>query len=139
VFFHGPSAVIELSIGEFLTSFFVLVYNITQVTLRQRLCPPRLLGRMNASIRCLVWGVMPIAALVSGWLGTAIGILPTMWVGFAGGMLAGLWVLFSPLPAMRKLPEELLPKPEGAEQDGGETRVEPEPVVENPFDPNGLD
>jgi MFS family permease len=104
---HGPSAVALLSVGEFFTMFCVLVYNITQVTLRQRLCPPRLLGRMNASIRCLVWGVMPIAALVAGWVGGAIGIVPTMWISFVGGVLAGLWVLFSPLPRMRDLPTTL--------------------------------
>jgi MFS family permease len=106
-FFHGPSAVVVLSIGEFVFLFGVLVYNITQVTLRQRLCPPRLLGRMNASIRCLVWGVMPIAALVAGWLGGVIGIVPTMWIAFAGGLLACLFVVFSPLPGMRDLPTSL--------------------------------
>ncbi|MCU1550194.1 MAG: putative MFS-type transporter YfiS [Glaciihabitans sp.] len=106
---HGPAAVILLSVAEFITAFCVLVYNITQVTLRQRLCPPRLLGRMNASIRCLVWGVMPIAALVSGAIGGAIGVLPTMWIAFGGGMLAGLFVLFSPLPRMRELPTSLEP------------------------------
>jgi MFS family permease len=104
---HGTAAVVLLSTGEFVTMFCVLVYNITQVTLRQRLCPPRLLGRMNASIRCLVWGVMPIAALVAGGLGSAIGIVPTIWVAFGGGMLAGLFVLFSPLPGMRELPTTL--------------------------------
>jgi MFS family permease len=106
-FFHGPSAVVVLSFGEFVFVFGVLVYNITQVTLRQRLCPPRLLGRMNASIRCLVWGVMPIAALVAGWLGGVVGIVPTIWISFAGGMLAVLWVLFSPLRGMRTLPTTL--------------------------------
>jgi MFS family permease len=109
---HGADAVPLLAAGEFLNGFCVLVYNITQVTLRQRLCPPRLLGRMNASIRCLVWGVMPIAALVSGGLGGAIGVLPTMWIGFAGGMLAGLWVLFSPLRGLRDLPTSLDSVPE---------------------------
>jgi Na+/melibiose symporter-like transporter len=103
--FHGPSAVIELSIAEFVTSFCVLVYNITQVTMRQKLCPPRLLGRMNASIRCLVWGVIPIGALISGWLGGSAGIVPTLWVSFAGGMLAFLFVLLSPLRRLRDLPE----------------------------------
>lgn len=103
---HGPSAVVLLSVGEFINVFCVLVYNITQLTLRQRLCPPRLLGRMNASIRCLVWGVMPIAALVSGALGGAIGIVPTMWIAFVGGALGGGWVLFSPLRSMRDLPTE---------------------------------
>ena len=104
---HGADAVPLLAAGEFLTMFCVLVYNITQVTLRQRLCPPRLLGRMNASIRCLVWGVMPIAALVAGGVGGAIGVVPTMWISFAGGMLAGAWVLFSPLPRIRTLPTTL--------------------------------
>jgi MFS family permease len=106
---HGVSAVVLLSVAEFITAFCVLVYNITQVTLRQRLCPPRLLGRMNASIRCLVWGVMPISALVSGALGGAIGIVPTLWIAYGGGMLAGLFVLFSPLPGMRSLPTALTP------------------------------
>jgi MFS family permease len=105
---HGVWAVPLLAVGEFTSLFCILVYNITQVTLRQRLCPPRLLGRMNASIRCLVWGVMPIAALISGGLGGWLGILPTIWIGFGGGMLAGLFVLFSPLPGMRELPTSLL-------------------------------
>jgi MFS family permease len=104
---HGAAAVPLLAAGEFLTGFCVLVYNITQVTLRQRLCPPRLLGRMNASIRCLVWGVMPIAALVAGALGSALGVIPIMWIAFVGGLLAGLWVLFSPLRRLRDLPTEL--------------------------------
>lgn len=117
---HGPSAVPLLAAGEFLNGFCVLVYNITQVTLRQRLCPPRLLGRMNASIRCLVWGVMPIAALVSGAVGGWLGIVPTIWISFAGGMLAGFWVLFSPLPGMKSLPTSLLP-PSETEDVVGET------------------
>jgi MFS family permease len=37
-----------------------VVYNINQVSFRQGLCPEHLLGRMNATIRFLVWGTMPI-------------------------------------------------------------------------------
>jgi MFS family permease len=112
--FSGPSAVLELSAAEFVTSFCTLVYNITQVTMRQKLCPPRLLGRMNASIRCLVWGVIPIGALLGGWLGGFVGIVPTLWIAFAGGMLAFLFVLLSPLRRLRDLPDSLLPAPEPA-------------------------
>jgi MFS family permease len=102
-----PSAAIPLLFaGFFLEAFLVLVYNITQVTMRQRLCPPRLLGRMNASIRFVVWGVMPIASLLAGFLGTVIGIVPTLWVGFAGTVLAASFVVFSPLTTMRELPTE---------------------------------
>jgi MFS family permease len=102
-----PALAVPLLIaGFFLEAFLVLVYNITQVTMRQRLCPPRLLGRMNASIRFVVWGVMPIASLLAGFLGTVIGIVPTLWIGFAGTVLAAGFVVFSPLTRMRQLPTE---------------------------------
>jgi MFS family permease len=93
-----------LLVSEFVLSFSVLVYNIAQVTFRQRICPPRLLGRMNASIRFIVWGVMPIAALLSGILASTIGVVPTMWIGAAGALLPAAWVVFSPLLGMRELP-----------------------------------
>ena len=102
-----PLAAIPLLIGGmFLMSFLVLVYNITQLTMRQRLTPPRLLGRMNASIRFVVWGVMPIAALISGVLGTTIGVIPTMWIGTIGTVLGAGFVLLSPITRMKTLPTE---------------------------------
>ena len=95
-------------ISEFGFGFSVLVYNVVQLTMRQRVCPPRLLGRMNASIRFAVWGVMPLAALASGYLGEHLGVVPTMLIGAAGSFLATAPVLFSPLRRMRKLPDEVL-------------------------------
>jgi MFS family permease len=96
-----------LVIGSFGVSFSAVAYNVIQVSFRQRLCPKRLLGRMNASIRFLVWGVMPIAAFTGGILGEQIGVVPTMWVGVAGAVLATTPVVFSPLIRMRDLPREL--------------------------------
>ncbi|MGY1620537.1 hypothetical protein ACI797_27670 [Geodermatophilus sp. SYSU D00691] len=84
----------------------VVAYNITQVSFRQRLCPPHLLGRMNASVRFIVFGTMPLGGLLGGVLGTSIGVLPTMWVVVAGHGLAALWVVTSPLLTMRELPRE---------------------------------
>lgn len=89
----------------FLMSFTVLVYNVTQVTFRQRITPPRLLGRMNASIRFCVWGVMPISALIAGGLGTWIGVVPTLWIAAGGQLLAGLFVAIGPFWRMRDLPD----------------------------------
>jgi Na+/melibiose symporter-like transporter len=43
------------AVGTLITSGGVVVYNVAQVSLRQALCPDRLLGRMNASIRFLTW------------------------------------------------------------------------------------
>jgi len=85
-------------------SFTVLLYNITQVTFRQRITPPRLLGRMNASVRFVVWGVMPIAALVAGMLGESLGVLATMWIGAIGQLFSALFVVIGPFWRMRELP-----------------------------------
>ena len=84
--------------------FFVVIYNITQVSFRQGLCPERLLGRMNATIRFLVWGTMPLGGLIGGVLGSTIGVRATMWVGAIGMALAFLPAFLSPLRSMRELP-----------------------------------
>ncbi|MCC2032528.1 MFS transporter [Microbacterium allomyrinae] len=94
-----------LVIQGFVMSFTILLYNITQVTFRQRITPPRLLGRMNASVRFVVWGVMPIAALLAGALGTWIGTVPTIWIAATGELLACLFVVIGPFWGMRELPE----------------------------------
>lgn len=87
--------------GIFAISFGVVVYNVAQVSFRQALCPPRLLGRMNATMRFLVWGTMPLGALLGGALGTWIGLRPTLWVSQVGEVLAAGWVITSPLRGMR--------------------------------------
>jgi predicted MFS family arabinose efflux permease len=101
----GAPAVL-LVIGWFGFSWAVVAYNITQVSFRQRLCPPHLLGRMNASVRFIVYGTMPLGGLLGGVLGDFIGVVPTLWVAGAGGFVACLPVVLSPLMGMRELPDE---------------------------------
>ena len=100
----GVPPEVPLVAGWALFTFCVVVYNVTQVSFRQRLCPPALLGRMNASVRFLVWGTMPVGALLGGWLGTHLGVLPTLWVAAAGLAAAAVPVVASPLLGMRTLP-----------------------------------
>jgi MFS family permease len=60
--FANESNVFALAAAAgFLMGFGSVLYNVNQVSFRQRLCPPELLGRMNASMRFFVWGVMPSA------------------------------------------------------------------------------
>jgi MFS family permease len=92
--------------GEIAFSVMVVVYNVAQLTYRQSICPPQLLGRMNASVRWIVWGTMPLGALVGGGLGTWIGLRPTIFIMIIGGIMAFLWVFFSPLRRMRDFPIE---------------------------------
>lgn len=74
------SSLVVLIAGSFIGNGAVLTYNVTQVSLRQRLCPPNLLGRMNASVRFIVWGIMPISALAAGWASEAIGVGNFLWI-----------------------------------------------------------
>lgn len=88
-------------------SFAAVVYNIAQLSYRQIICPPELLGRMNAAIRWIVWGTLPLGGLLGGVLGSAgaLGIRPTLWLSVVGSWTAGFWVLFSPLRRMRDIPK----------------------------------
>jgi MFS family permease len=82
-----------------------VVYNIAQVSFRQGLTPERLLGRMNATMRFLVWGTMPLGGLIGGILGQHVGVRETVWIGAAGACVAFLPVFLSPLRTMRELPQ----------------------------------
>ena len=94
------------SIGWFISGFGAVLYNVNQVSFRQRLCPPALLGRMNATMRFIVWGVLPFGALIGGVLGQKVGLRPTLWVGAVGGVSAIGWLLASPLVGLRDFPTE---------------------------------
>ncbi|GAA2265315.1 MFS transporter [Glycomyces scopariae] len=82
-----------------------VVYNITQVSFRQRLTPDNMLGRMNATVRFVVYGTYAVGALLGGALGQAFGARATLWVAAAGMSIAFLPVFFSPLRNMRTLPD----------------------------------
>ena len=56
--------------------FAAVLYSSTQLSYRQVICPPELLGRMNAAIRWIVWGTLPLGAVIGGVLGTALGVRP---------------------------------------------------------------
>ncbi|MER7444019.1 MFS transporter [Micromonospora avicenniae] len=87
------------------------IYNAAAVSYRQGACPPELLGRMTASVRWVIFGVMPVGALAGGLLGSWLGVRPTLWIAAAGVWASGLWLYFSPLRLERDLPDGT---PEGA-------------------------
>jgi MFS family permease len=90
--------------GAAIMGFGAVVYNIQQVSLRQAICPPRLQGRMNASMRFLVWGTMPIGSLTGGAIAATAGLRTALFVGAIGGFTSILPIVFSPIRSLREFP-----------------------------------
>jgi MFS family permease len=101
---HFGFAVPVLIISGLLGTVGVPIYNINQVSMRQAITPDRVQGRMNATMRTIVWGTIPVGAFLGGVLGTLIGIIPTLLVGAALGTLSGLWIAFGPVIKLREQP-----------------------------------
>jgi MFS family permease len=98
------SPVIVLALSQFVIGALVAVYNINQVSLRQAITEDRLQGRMNATMRTIVWGTIPVGAFLGGVLGESIGIVMAIIVGGVISTLAFFWVLFSPVLALKAIP-----------------------------------
>lgn len=100
----GMNPIIPLVISGFLMQVSNTFFNVSQVSFRQRVCPPHLLGRMNASFRFIVWGGMPIASLLAGVIATRYGMVTMMWVVVIGEIIAALPLVFSKFMVTRDLP-----------------------------------
>jgi MFS family permease len=116
-----------LMLGGAVTGFASVAYNITQVSLRQAITPERLQGRMNAAIRWIIWGTIPLGSLAGGAIGQAVGLRAALWVGAIGGVPGFLFVLLSPIRSIREMPAPVVePTPAEAELEGG--LLEPLPL-----------
>jgi MFS family permease len=102
---HGNTALAVLGPALAVGAFANVVYNVTQLSLRQTITPERIQGRMNSVMRFVVWGTIPIGALLGGAFGTWIGLKETMIVGGIGCCLPFLPVLFSQVRGIREMPE----------------------------------
>ncbi len=105
-----PLATHQTAILFFVVAFFFLgfgsvIYNSNQVGLRQAITPARMQGKMNATMRFMVWGTIPIGAFVGGVLGRTLGLRATMWIGALGALLSFLWPLLSPVRGLERIPD----------------------------------
>jgi predicted MFS family arabinose efflux permease len=84
------------------------VDNVLGVSLRQRMTPDALLGRMNATFRFLLTGALAVGAAVSGLIGELAGVRVPLWVGGALLAVNFLPVFLSPVRTRRELPRQQL-------------------------------
>ena len=75
------------------------------MSLRQAITPPGMRGRMNATMRFISWGTIPIGAVAGGFLGGVIGLHNTILVGAIGSLVGFVPVVLSPIPQIQDMPE----------------------------------
>lgn len=107
--FFAPLALFGLPVVLFggsllLQNFYNEVYGINQVTLRQSITPRGAQGRMNATMRGLIVGSVPLGSVLGGYLGTTLGLPQTMLIGASIALLAPLFLLGSPVVKLRSAP-----------------------------------
>jgi MFS family permease len=84
----------------------IVLWNVVTVSLRQRITPDRLLGRMNAAYRLVGWGTMPIGSLLGGVLAE--------WLGLRPAFLVAALITLATLAGFRWVTEEAVARAEAA-------------------------
>jgi MFS family permease len=79
-----------VAVSFLMTGLMLVVFNVVAVSLRQRIVPEQLLGRVSASHRLLAWGTLPVGALFGGLAGEVLGLRPTF---LLAGLVAALLVV----------------------------------------------
>jgi MFS family permease len=71
-----------------------IIWNVATVSLRQRIIPDRLFGRVNSVYRLLAWGTMPIGAAIGGIVAEQYGLVAPYWIAVVAMSVASLWFSF---------------------------------------------
>jgi MFS family permease len=79
------------------------VWNVLSVTLRQRLVPAGLLGRVNSANRTFSMAAVPLGAVTGGAVADAFGLRAPLWL--AAGSLTALTVAYAALTRSGPAPE----------------------------------
>jgi MFS family permease len=93
--------------GLITLGFAAVVFNVTAISFMQAITPDRMLGRLNASRRFVVWGVIPLGSLIGGALASRVGLSETLWIGAIGSAFACLPVLFSPVRSIGRMDDAI--------------------------------
>lgn len=93
-------------VGGLLRNAGIVAFNVIIGSFRQTYCPPALLGRVTACSRFVVYGTIPLGALLAGILGTTVGLRETVWIGAVASTVSALVLLAGPLRRDRDLPTQ---------------------------------
>ncbi|CAA9260129.1 MAG: hypothetical protein AVDCRST_MAG41-2330 [uncultured Corynebacteriales bacterium] len=95
---RGP---VGFGAGLFVVYVGVVLYNVVQLTMRQTITPEWLMGRVNATLRFVEWGTLPLGAAVAGLLVAPVGMRGVLWLAAGVCALSILPPLLSPVRSLR--------------------------------------
>jgi MFS family permease len=90
-----------LLVGLAISAYGGVTYNITALSYLQATTPNRMLGRMNATRRFIVWGTIPLGSLLGGVIASQAGLRTAILTGAIGATLAFVPLLFSPFRSLK--------------------------------------
>jgi MFS family permease len=90
-----------LLVGLAISAYAGVTYNITALSYLQATTPNRMLGRMNATRRFIVWGTIPLGSLLGGVIASQLGLRTAIFVGAIGATVAFVPVLLSPFRSLK--------------------------------------
>ncbi|WP_103351247.1 MFS transporter [Amycolatopsis sp. CA-128772] len=96
-------------LAEFGVCAGVVAGNVLVTTFRQQYCPPELFSRVNSSMSLVNYGSIPLAGVLGGVLGEAIGVRETLWAAAAVSLLA--LPLLAPYRKLRDFPVRAAGRP----------------------------
>lgn len=94
-----------LMVSQWFGDAFAVAAMVPASTLRQTVFPREMLGRTGAVFHFVTGAMAVVGALVGGAAAQHFGLRPTMWVGALGIIAGQLILVFSPLRALRKMPD----------------------------------
>jgi MFS family permease len=82
----------------------ITTFNVNAITLRQVVTPKRLLARMNATYRLLLFGVGPLGSVIGGVLGSVVGLRTAIVIALIALTSPMLWLFSSPVFRIEEMP-----------------------------------
>lgn len=102
----GPRAACYAA-GSAVVAAGIIIFNTVAGSFRQAYCPRSMLGRVTASMRFVVFGTVPVGALLAGALGDGLTVRAALWITLAIYALSGTLLLTPALCGQRDLPSQV--------------------------------
>ena len=103
------TATVLLILAWFCGELSFVSYSINQSSFRQAICPARLQGRVNATMRFLSAGMVPLGSIAGGLLGQFLGLRLAIGIASIGLLLSPVWLVLSPVRRLKQVQESESP------------------------------